>query len=90
MVEIKFTSALKRFFPDLQTTFASSGTIKSVLQEIEQQYPGISHYLVDEQMHLRKHVNIFINGQLLGDEKDLETVIEEGQELYFIQALSGG
>ncbi|MCU0358344.1 MAG: MoaD/ThiS family protein [Cyclobacteriaceae bacterium] len=90
MPRVKFTSALKRFFPNLTETTVPSGNIGEVLQKLESDYPGILHYLVDDAGVLRKHVNIFIRGELIKDRQELSDRVSEQDEIMIMQALSGG
>lgn len=90
MPTVKFTYALSRFFSGLKDTRATSSTLKDVLKEIENSYPGIRSYILDEQGSLRRHVNIFIDGTLINDRTSLTDRFSENSEIYIIQALSGG
>lgn len=90
MPTVKFTYALSRFFSGLKDTPATSSTLKEVLKEIENSYPGIRNYILDEQGSLRRHVNIFIDGTLIYDRTSLSDRFSENSEIYIIQALSGG
>ncbi|CAN5607230.1 N/A [soil metagenome] len=90
MAVVKFTKALKRFFPTLQDTAASGSTLAAVLAEMDTHYPGVKSYLLDENGQLRKHVNIFIDGNMITDRNTLNDVFTEHSEIYIIQALSGG
>ena len=90
MPTVKFTNALKRFFPDLKDTRAKGRTLAEVLREMETSYPGVCSYLLDEQGGLRRHVNIFIDGNKISDRTVLNDTFSEDSEIYIIQALSGG
>ncbi|MFI5135337.1 MAG: MoaD/ThiS family protein [Chitinophagales bacterium] len=90
MPTVKFTYALKRFFPELKDTPANGKTLTQVLREIESCYPGISSYLLDEQGSLRRHVNIFIDGDIISDRNKLNHTFSENSEICIMQALSGG
>ena len=90
MPTVKFTYALRRFFPQLKDTPVQSGTLPEVLQAIDRHYPGIQGYIVDERGSLRKHVNIFINGELIRDREKLSDAFNENSEIFIMQALSGG
>jgi len=90
MPTVKFTKALKRFFPQLKDTPAKGKTLAEVLSEIESSYPGMCSYVLDEQGSLRKHVNIFIDGTIINDRNKLSDPFSENSEIYIIQALSGG
>ncbi|MBO9659468.1 MAG: MoaD/ThiS family protein [Chitinophagaceae bacterium] len=90
MPTVKFTYALKRFFPGLQQTPAMGRTLAAVLEEMEARYPGVRSYVLDEQGKLRQHVNIFIDGSLIKDRIRLSDPFTEHSEIYIMQALSGG
>lgn len=90
MPVVKFTKALKRFFPTLQDTPATGTTLPEILSEIDTHYPGIKNYLLDEHSNLRKHVNIFIDGNMITDRSALNDTFNNNSEIYIIQALSGG
>ena len=87
---VRFTSALQRFFPDLTSLDVEQRDLQEILSAINEKWPGIKDYLVDEQGRLRKHVNIFVDGQLIEDRDRLSDLVGSGSEVYFFQALSGG
>ena len=90
MAKIKFTSALKPFFPALTDLELEGDTIGEVMAKIETRFPGISHYLMDDSGCLRKHVNIFLQGDLIKDRHRLSDAVKASDELLIFQALSGG
>ncbi|MFK8008971.1 MAG: MoaD/ThiS family protein [Saprospiraceae bacterium] len=90
MAKIKFTSALKRFYPDLNDLEIEGKNINEVLEKIESKHSGIKTYLVDDQGVLRKHINIFIDGELILDRKKMTDTLSNKSEVYIMQALSGG
>lgn len=90
MATIKFTRALKRFYPELDTLELVASDVRTVLQEIEQQYQGLTDYLIDEQGSLRQHVNIFVDGQMISDREQLSDALAANSEVFIMQALSGG
>ncbi len=87
---VKFTSNLKRFYPDLAPLNVQGKTVAEVLDEIESRYGGLKDYIVDENGQLRKHVNIFIGNDMVKDRERLEDELSEKDEIYVMQALSGG
>lgn len=90
MATINFTQALKRFYPQLQPLELVASTVVEVIDAVEAKYPGIKSYLVDDQGSLRKHVNVFVNGELIHDREKLLDELEPNAEVYIMQALSGG
>lgn len=90
MANIKFTSALRRFFPLLKEQPIDGRTVKEVLDNIDKLYPGILGYLLEDNGRLRKHVNIFLQGNLIKDRVALSDRTGPEQEVLIFQALSGG
>lgn len=90
MPKVSFTSALQRFFPDLRPVEVEAKTIRSVVEQVDKQYPGLKDYIINEQGGLRKHVNIYIEKDRISDRNALSDEVGEEQEVFILQALSGG
>ena len=87
---VQFTSNLRRFYPDLKEIAVDAGTIPLLIDAINNKFPGIKNYIVDDQNSLRDHVNIFINEVMITDRKYLQDQIENDDTIFIMQALSGG
>lgn len=91
MAQVRFTSHLKRFFPDLTNgEVVPGGTVSEVVAALDERHPGLGSYLVDERGALRKHVNIFVGDTLVSDPERLQDPVTSDTLLYIFQALSGG
>jgi sulfur-carrier protein len=90
MVKVKFTSALKRFFPSLSETMVEANNIREVIKALEKSHPGLSSYLIDDAGRLRQHVNVFVKDDLIKDRVKLSDPVKENDEVLIFQALSGG
>ena len=90
MIKVKFTSALRQFFPDLRAQEFEGTSIKEIIASIEAIYPGMQNYLLEEDGTLRKHVNIFVRDEMMTDRDTLSDTLSEGDEVLIFQALSGG
>jgi len=90
MPKVFFTRALKRFFPNLEPVEVSATQIPQILNEVEQKHPGIKSYLLENNGALREHVNIFVKDELIKDTTTLSDQVSADDEIYIMQALSGG
>ena len=90
MATVKFTSNLKRFYPDLNATKTEAQTVAQLIEDINGRYPGLKNYIIDDQNRLRHHVNIFINQSMIQDRQLLQDKIGKNDSIYIMQALSGG
>lgn len=90
MAKVKFTTALKRFFPELEPMEVNGDTIQKVLEQVEDEVPGIKNYVLDEKGALRRHVNIFLKDKMIRDRARLSDKVGSSDEILIYQALSGG
>ncbi len=90
MPTIKFTYALKRFYPGLKEVNIAADTVADIVRKLDEIYPRMSTYIIDERGALRKHVNIFIGSTIIEDKISLADKVRDDDEVYIMQALSGG
>lgn len=90
MPRVRFTNHLRRYFPDLEDLDVPGDTVAAVVRELDRRHPGLASYLVDERGALRKHVNVFVDQELVRDRARLGDAVSAGSVLDVIQALSGG
>ena len=93
MAVIRYTKHLARFFPDLANHSelqVPGKTVTEVISNLDEIYPGLAAYIVDEHGALRKHVNIFLDDELIHDRQSLQDPVAENDRLFIFQALSGG
>ena len=90
MPTVRFTSHLQRFFPSLSEIEVEGESVAEVVAALEERFPGLRAYIVDDQGALRQHVNIFVRKELIEDRMALSDPVEAHDEVYILQALSGG
>ena len=90
MAQVKFTPNLRRYFPDLRDCAIDARTVADIVQAADEQWRGLGDYIIDERGRLRKHVNIFVGGQLLQDKRALSDSVSADTKIFIVQALSGG
>ncbi len=91
MPHVRFTRHLVRYFPTLGDNVEVEGqTVAEVIAALDRQFPGLASYIVDEQGSLRRHVNIFLDQELIHDRQHLQDQVRENDQIYIFQALSGG
>lgn len=90
MAKVNFTQALKRFYPDLGPMLVDCRNVSELIDMLDRKHPGLKNYIVNEQGQLRKHVNIFVSQKLISDRDRLQDTLRPDDEVYIMQALSGG
>lgn len=65
-------------------------TVRAALEHIFKSAPALRGYILDDQQSLRPHVAIFVSGRTIVDRIGLSDPVAAGDEVYVLQALSGG
>lgn len=68
----------------------SGNTVGEAIQNMSARYPRLRGYVLDDQGEVRKHVAIFIDGELQDRRTVLARPVGDQDEIYILQALSGG
>ena len=89
MPTIYMTSHLRQVAPPGPTR-VEAATLGAALDAYFTTAPRVRSYIVDDQGRLRRHVAVFIDGELLLDKEDLGRRVAASSEIYVMQALSGG
>ena len=61
-------------------------TVRDVLRALEAEHPAIAGWILDEQVEIREHVNVFVNGE----KSRGETTLAPDDRIHVIPSISGG
>lgn len=89
MAQIHFGSQLARLV-ECGSAHSAATDLQAAFDDILQQRARLKGYLLDEQGHLREHVAVFVDGQLVQDRQNLRVALRPDSEVYVLPALSGG
>jgi molybdopterin synthase sulfur carrier subunit len=86
-VKVRIPTPLRSYTDQRAEVDAEGATLGELLLDLDRRYPGIRFRMVDEQGRIRRHMNVFLNGE---SERDLDTAITASDDVVIMQALSGG
>ena len=66
------------------------GTVGLVLDALGEAHPGVRARVLDERGALRRHVNVFVNGESVRYLDGLATPVGRDDEVWILPAVSGG
>jgi sulfur-carrier protein len=94
-VRVHIPSALRKWSGGrdiLELQFSSDGLITAaeVIDAVAQEFPGLRDRVLNEQGELRRHVNIFIDGENARFLGGLSASVGPDSEMWIHPALSGG
>jgi molybdopterin synthase sulfur carrier subunit len=86
MPVVRLRGPLKRLAGDRSAHTVAGGSVAELLEEIERAHPAIKGWVLDERGVLRRHINVFVNGE----RSDLQTRVDEEDRIDVLPAISGG
>ncbi|WP_198674923.1 MoaD/ThiS family protein [Rhodoferax ferrireducens] len=89
MVTVEFAASLRRHV-DCAPQSVAPGTLREVLESALRAAPELAHYVFDDQRAVRKHVAVFVNGQMVPERIKLNQRLGAGDRVLVVQALTGG
>ena len=97
MAKMVLASALARWLPQTATSEGvevsldiPGNTVGDALERLFVLHPVLRGYVVDERGALRRHVALFVDGNAIHHNSNLQQALGENAEIYVMQALSGG
>jgi sulfur-carrier protein len=90
-VVVKLPAPLVRLFPGAErrvelSALAAGRTVGDVIDALDSRWPGMRDRICDSTPRIRRHMNVFIEGE----RATLETRLEPGAEVVVLTAISGG
>lgn len=89
MPTVSFTSALQRFLAPPSGPVEGE-TVGEALAAAFAASPALRGYILDDQGALRRHVAVYVNGGPVRDRARLSDPVGERDEIFVLQALTGG
>ncbi len=89
MPSVKFTQNLERHLA-VPAREVEGATVRQALDAVFGENPRLRGYVLDDQGRLRRHVVVFIDGEIIEDRTKLSDPVGPSSELFVMQALSGG
>lgn len=88
--ELFIPETLRQYCGKARTLDVTGGTVRSVLDDLERDYPALYVNICDETGAVRRHINIFVNDDHMRDLDGLNTAVAAGDAVTILPAVSGG
>ena len=90
MATVFIPSSLRRYTAGQSKAEVSGNTINEVIDNLEQQYPGVKSRLCDETGQIKRYVNVFVNDEEIRTLEGADTPVAEKDEVSIVPAMAGG
>lgn len=88
-VTLRLPSTLSTYSGGKSQIVLKAKTVEEMLAQLGQLYPPVWQHLCTEQGHIREHVKIFVNNEMISGHSGLETTLKAGQEIIVLPTPSG-
>lgn len=86
-VFVVLAPALLRLFPEAERRVeVRASTVDEMMNQLDRRWPGMRDRLCDSRPAVRRHINVFVNGE----RASLDTRLAPGAEVWMLTAISGG
>lgn len=89
-VNVRIPTPLRKFTGGAEVVAADGSTVGDVLAHLSEAHPGLGKRLYDDDGNVRRFVNIFANDEDIRFLDELDTEVEEGDEVSLVPAIAGG
>jgi molybdopterin converting factor small subunit len=86
MALVRLRGPLRAMAGDCSEHAIDGATVEDILRELEQAHPAIVGWILDERGVVRRHINVFVNGERVAQ----DTQVGDGDRMDVIPAISGG
>ena len=89
-VRVRVPTPLRKFTQGSDEVDANGATVSAMLDDLEQNHPGIKERIMDENGKVRRFVNVYVNGDDIRFLKNVDTALKDGDSISIVPAIAGG
>jgi molybdopterin synthase sulfur carrier subunit len=86
MALVRLRGPLKALAGNAAEHPVEGATVAELLAGLEREHPSLHGWILDERGHIRRHINVFVNGERGGE----DTAIASEDRVDVLPAISGG
>ena len=89
-VRVRVPTPLRKYTQGADEVNGDGANVKSLVDDLEKNYPGIKERICDETGKVRRFVNVYVNGDDIRFLQNLDTALKEGDNISIVPAIAGG
>ncbi|HEY63230.1 MAG TPA: MoaD/ThiS family protein [Caldilineae bacterium] len=90
MVTVYIPTPLRRLTGGQSRVQATGSTVAEVIENLDQQFPGLRDRLMDENGEFKRFISIYLNEDEIRTLKGKDTPVAEGDKISIVPAMAGG
>ncbi len=90
MPSVRIPTPLRRLTGEKDEVMIAAATIGTLVDGLEEQFPGIKERICDEDGNLRRFINLYVNNEDIRFLNGMDTELNETDTVSIIPAIAGG
>jgi molybdopterin synthase sulfur carrier subunit len=90
MPNVRIPTPLRKLTQGKEEVRVAGATVAELLANLDREYPGLKARVCDDAGAVRKFVNIFANDEDIRFLQNLDTPLEDSDEVSIVPAIAGG
>ena len=87
---VNIPAALRQYTQNQSDLQVDASTVQETLRKLDELFPGLKAFILDESSELRRYVNVFVNGKDIRSGDGIMTKLKEGDRVRIVPAVAGG
>ena len=89
-MRVRVPTPLRKFTQNADEVNAQGNNVRTLVEDLEKNFPGIKERICDETGKIRRFVNVYVNGDDIRFLQNLDTALKEGDNISIVPAIAGG
>ena len=89
-VSVRIPPHIGRVFGARDWEEVDAATVAELIAVLDARYPGLGERLTEPGGHMRRWINVFVDGEDIRMLQSMDTELRAGAEVYIVPAVAGG
>ncbi len=89
-IHVTLPSALREYVRGRDAVDVEGDTLATVVAQLAADFPGLGYRILDDQGHLRRFVNAYVNDEFVSHLKPQDVRLREGDTVHILPSVAGG
>jgi len=89
-ITVKIPTPLRPILGGQSELKMEGATVGEILRKLDSQYKGFGDRVLDEGIHVKRFINVFVNEDNIRDKKELDTELKNGDTVSILPSIAGG
>lgn len=89
-IDVRIPTPLRKFTDGQETVAVEGATVGEALGNLTETHPGLQEKIFGDDGEVRRFVNIFANDEDIRFQDELDTSLDDGDQVSIVPAIAGG